>query len=235
MARFFINRPIFAIVVSLIIVLVGLISMFNLPVAQYPQISPPTIRVSATYNGASASIINETVAQIIEEQINGVDGMDYMSSTSSDTGAYSLQVIFKLGTDGDIDSVKVQNKVAAANASLPSDVQTNGVTTTKASTDMAMIFALYSPDGKYDRTFLKTYADAYLIDKIKRVHGVGDLTVWGPDYSMRVWVNPAKLAELGMTVSDVVTAIEEQNQQSLALQLKAFMQLNIDSQTISAN
>ncbi|WP_196592467.1 efflux RND transporter permease subunit [Pectinatus frisingensis] len=216
MARFFINRPIFAIVVSLIIVLVGLISMFSLPVAQYPQISPPTIRVSATYNGASASIINETVAQIIEEQVNGVDGMDYMSSTSSDTGAYSLQVIFKLGTDGDIDSVKVQNKVAAANASLPSDVQTNGVTTTKASTDMAMIFALYSPDGKYDRTFLKTYADAYLIDKIKRVHGVGDLTVWGPDYSMRVWVNPAKLAELGMTVSDVVTAIKEQNQQAPA-------------------
>ncbi|MBB5336756.1 efflux RND transporter permease subunit [Pectinatus brassicae] len=216
MSRFFINRPIFAIVISLIIVLLGLISMFSLPIAQYPQISPPTVRVSATYNGANASVINETVAQVIEEQVNGVDGMDYMSSTSSDNGSYSLQVVFKLGTDGDIDSVKVQNQISAANASLPSDVQSNGVTTAKASTDMAFIFALSSPKGTYDKTFLKNYADVYLKDKIKRVSGVGDLNVFGSDYSMRVWINPDKIAELGLTVSDLTTAITEQNKQAPA-------------------
>ncbi len=190
--------------------------MFSLPIAQYPQISPPTVRVSATYNGANASVINETVAQVIEEQVNGVDGMDYMSSTSSDNGSYSLQVVFKLGTDGDIDSVKVQNQISAANASLPSDVQSNGVTTAKASTDMAFIFALSSPKGTYDKTFLKNYADVYLKDKIKRVSGVGDLNVFGSDYSMRVWINPDKIAELGLTVSDLTTAITEQNKQAPA-------------------
>lgn len=190
--------------------------MFSLPIAQYPQISPPTVRVSAAYNGANASVINETVAQVIEEQVNGVDGMDYMSSTSSDNGSYSLQVVFKLGTDGDIDSVKVQNQISAANASLPSDVQSNGVTTAKASTDMAFIFALSSPKGTYDKTFLKNYADVYLKDKIKRVPGVGDLNVFGSDYSMRVWINPDKIAELGLTVSDLTTAITEQNKQAPA-------------------
>ncbi|WP_196604230.1 efflux RND transporter permease subunit [Pectinatus haikarae] len=216
MARFFINRPIFAIVISIIIVLVGLISMLSLPIAQYPQISPPTIRVSATYNGASANVINETVAQVIEEQVNGVEGMDYMSATSSDNGSYSLQVVFNVGSDGDIDSVKVQNKVASANSSLPSNVQTNGVTTTKSSSDMAMVFSLYSPNGTYDSIFLKNYADVYLTDKIKRVSGVGDVTVFGSDYAMRIWLNPAKLAELGLTATDVISLIQEQNQQAPA-------------------
>lgn len=216
MARFFINRPIFAIVISIIIVLVGLISMFSLPIAQYPQISPPTIRVSATYNGASANVINETVAQVIEAQVNGVEGMDYMSATSSDNGSYSLQVVFNVGSDGDIDSVKVQNKVAAANSSLPSNVQTNGVTTTKSSTDMAMVFSLYSPNGTYDSTFVKNYADVYLTDKIKRVAGVGDITVFGSDYAMRIWLNPDKLSELGLTANDIITLIQEQNQQAPA-------------------
>lgn len=216
MARFFINRPIFAIVIAIVMVLLGLISMLTLPIAQYPQISPPTIRVSATYNGASASVINETVAQVIEQQVNGVENMDYMSATASDNGTYSLQVVFGVGTDGDIDSVKVQNKVAAANSSLPQNVQTNGVTTSKSSTDMAMVFALYSPNGSYDEVFLKNYADVYLIDKIKRVPGVGDVTVFGSEYSMRVWLNPAKLAELGMSATDVIGIIQEQNQQAPA-------------------
>lgn len=216
MARFFINRPIFAIVVSIIIVLIGLISMFSLPIAQYPQISPPTIRVSATYNGASANVINETVAQVIEEQVNGVEGMDYMSATSSDNGTYSLQVVFGVGSDGDIDSVKVQNKVAAANSSLPSNVQTNGVTTTKSSTDMAMVFSLYSPNNSYNHTFLKNYADVYLTDKIKRVPGVGDVTVFGSEFSMRIWLNPDKLSELGLTANDIIAVVQEQNQQAPA-------------------
>ena len=132
MAKFFIHRPIFAIVISVMIVIVGTIAGFSLPIAQYPQISPPTVAVSASYTGASAAVVNETVAQVIEEQINGTQGMDYMSSTSDDTGRYSLSVTFEVGTDGDMDAVKVQNNAAGANASLPSSVQSDGVTTRKS-------------------------------------------------------------------------------------------------------
>ena len=133
MAKFFIHRPIFAIVIALIIVIGGTLAGFSLPIAQYPQISPPTVSVSASYTGASAAVVNETVAQVIEEQINGTQGMDYMSSTSDDTGRYSLSVTFDVGTDGDMDAVKVQNNAAGANASLPSAVQSAGVTTRKSS------------------------------------------------------------------------------------------------------
>lgn len=216
MSRFFINRPIFAIVVSLIIVILGIIAAFNLPVAQYPQISPPTIRVSTTYTGANADTVDETVAQVIEQQVNGVEGMDYMSSTSSNDGRYSLSVVFKLGTDGDMDSVKVQNYASTAEPNLPSDVQAYGLTTRKASTDMAMVLSLTSPNGTYNDVFLKNYADIYLVDKIKRVPGVGDLNVFGADYAMRLWINPDKLAELGLTVADIISAVEEQNVQAPA-------------------
>ena len=129
MSKFFIHRPIFAIVISIIIVIVGILAAFQLPIAQYPQISPPTVSVGTTYTGANASVINDTVAQIIEQQVNGTQGMDYMSSNSDDSGRYSLSVVFETGTDGDMDAVKVQNNVAIANASLPSDVQQVGVTT----------------------------------------------------------------------------------------------------------
>ena len=216
MSKFFIHRPIFAIVVSLIIVILGVISAVQLPIAQYPQISPPSISVSTTYTGANAAVVNQTVAQIIEQQVNGTQGMDYMSSNSDDTGNYSLSVKFKLDTDGDMDAVKVQNNVAIANASLPSDVQSVGVTTTKASSDMALMVALVSPNSTYDRVFLKNYADIYLLDKIRRVKGVGDVSIFGSDYSMRVWLNPDKLAELGLTVADVSSAIKEQNVQAPA-------------------
>lgn len=216
MSRFFINRPIFAIVISLIIVIIGTISAFNLAVDKYPQISPPTISVSTTYTGANADTVNETVAQVIEQQVNGVEGMDYMSSTSSNDGRYSLQVVFKLGTDEDMDSVKVQNNASTAEPSLPTDVQTYGLTTRKASSDMAMVLTLSSPNGTYDDVFLKNYADIYLVDKIKRVPGVGDLNVFGADYAMRLWINPDKLAELGLTVADVISAVKEQNVQAPA-------------------
>ena len=216
MSKFFINRPIFAIVISLIIVILGVISAVQLPIAQYPQISPPTISVGTSYTGANASVVNQTIAQVIEQQVNGTQGMDYMSSNSDDTGRYSLSVTFKLGTDGDMDSVKVQNNVAIANASLPSDVQSVGVTTKKASSDMALMVSIYSPNGTYDRTFMKNYADIYLMDKIKRVSGVGDVNIFGADYSMRVWLNPDKLAELGLTVANVTSAIKEQNIQAPA-------------------
>ncbi len=216
MSRFFINRPIFAIVIALIIVILGTLSAFNLPVAQYPQISPPTVSVSTTYTGANADTVNETVAQIIEENVNGVEGMDYMTSTATNDGTYRLQVVFKLGTDGDMDSVKVQNYASTAEPSLPTDVKTYGLTTRKASTDMAMVIAIDSPNGTYDNVFLKNYATVYLLDKIKRVSGVGDVNVFGSDYAMRIWLNPDKLAELGLTVADVVSAVEEQNVQAPA-------------------
>ena len=216
MSKFFIHRPIFAIVISIIIVILGAISATQLPIAQYPQISPPTISVSTTYTGANAAVVNETVAQVIEQQVNGTQGMDYMSSNTDDTGSYSLSVTFKTGTDGDMDSVKVQNNVAVANASLPSDVQSIGVTTKKASNDMAYMLSIYSPDGSYDRAFMKNYADIYILDKIKRVPGVGDVQIFGSDYAMRVWLNPDKLAELKLTVADVTSALNEQNVQALA-------------------
>ncbi len=216
MSKFFIHRPIFAIVIALIIVIVGLLSAVQLPIAQYPQISPPTISVGTTYTGANASVVNETVAQIIEEQVNGTQGMDYMSSNSDDTGRYSLTVTFNVGTDGDMDSVKVQNNVAIANASLPADVQKIGVTTKKSSNDMALMVSLYSPKGNYDRAFMKNYATIYLLDKIKRVAGVGDVQVFGADYSMRIWLNPDRLAELGLTIDNVTDAIKEQNVQAPA-------------------
>ena len=216
MAKFFIHRPIFAIVIALIITLVGLLAAIQLPIAQYPQIAPPTISVSTTYTGANAGVVNETIAQVIEQQVNGTDGMDYMSSNSDDTGRYSLQVVFEVGTDGDMDSVKVQNNVAIANASLPSDVQRQGVTTRKASNEMALFLSMYSPTGEYDRAFMKNYADIYLMDEIKRVDGVGDVQIFGSDYSMRIWLNPDKLAEYDLTVSDVSAAINEQNLQAAA-------------------
>ena len=216
MAKFFIHRPIFAIVIALIIVLVGILAGLQLPIAQYPQISPPTISVSTNYTGANAEVVDQTIAQVIEQQVNGTQGMDYMSSNSDDTGRYSLSVVFEVGTDSDMDSVKVQNNVAVANASLPSAVQAVGVTTRKSSNQMALMLSIYSPDGRYDRAFMKNYADIYLMDEVKRVDGVGDIQIFGADYSMRIWLNPDKLAQLDLTIPQVISAINEQNQQAAA-------------------
>lgn len=216
MVRFFINRPIFAIVLALIIVIMGTLAAFQLPIAQYPQISPPTISVSTNYTGANASVVNQTVAQVIENQVNGTQGMDYMNSSSDETGAYKLTVRFGLDSDSDNAAVKVQNNVAIANASLPADVQAAGVTTKKSSNDMTMVLAIYSPNQSYDRIFLKNYADAYLLDKIKRVKGVGDISIFGSDYAMRIWMNPDKMATRGLTVTDISNAVKKQNVQAPA-------------------
>ncbi|WP_312202451.1 efflux RND transporter permease subunit, partial [Anaerospora hongkongensis] len=216
MAKFFIERPIFAIVLSIMIVVAGAIAGLRLPVAQYPQIQPPTVSVAATYVGANAEVVNQTVAQVIEEQINGVQGMNYMSSNSDDSGAYSLEVVFDLGVDGDIAAVKVQNSVAQANAALPADVTAAGITTKKASSDMAMMLSFYSPKGFYDNTFLTNYFNVYLKDAIKRVNGVGDVMILGADFSRRIWLNPDRMAELGLTIADVIDAVKEQNVQAPA-------------------
>ena len=216
MSKFFINRPIFAIVIAIVITMVGILAMVNLPIARYPQISPPTVLVSAHYTGATAQIVNDTVASVIETQIIGVQDMDYMSSTSTSNGTYSLTVQFNQGTDADMDTVNTQNRVQQAVASLPSEVQQVGVTTTKSSGDMALIFSLNSPNGTYDKTFLKNYGTNYLMDPIKSVKGVGSVQEFGSDYAMRVWLDPAKMAKLGVTMSQVTSAIRAQNLQAAA-------------------
>lgn len=211
MSSFFIRRPIFAIVISIIIVILGALSLLSLPIAQYPQISPPTVNLSTTYTGANATIVNQTVAQVIEDQLKGVDDMSYMSSTSSNDGSYSLSVVFRLDSDGNTDAINVQNDANLAKNSLPSDVQTQGLTVRRSSGDMVLMANLYSPNGTYNQAFLKNYADIYLLDKIQRIDGVGNVNTFGSSYAMRVWLNPEKLAERGLTVSDVVSAIKEQN------------------------
>ena len=211
MSSFFIRRPIFAIVISIIIVILGALSLLSLPIAQYPQISLPTVNLSTTYTGANATIVNQTVAQVIEDQLKGVDDMSYMSSTSSNDGSYSLSVVFSLDSDGNTDAINVQNDANLAKNSLPSDVQTQGLTVRRSSGDMVLMANLYSPNGTYNQAFLKNYADIYLLDKIQRIDGVGNVNTFGSSYAMRVWLNPEKLAERGLTVSDVVSAIKEQN------------------------
>lgn len=222
MSSFFIRRPIFAIVISIIIVILGVLSLLSLPIAQYPQISPPTVNLSTTYTGANATIVNQTVAQVIEDQLKGVDDMSYMSSTSSNDGSYSLSVVFSLDSDGNTDAINVQNDANLAKNSLPSDVQTQGLTVRRSSGDMVLMANLYSPNGTYNQAFLKNYADIYLLDKIQRIDGVGNVNTFGSSYAMRVWLNPEKLAERGLTVSDVVSAIKEQNMSAPATQEKQY-------------
>lgn len=216
MSKLFINRPIFAIVISIMITLVGVLAMLSLPVARYPQISPPQVRVNTAYIGASSQVVADTVASVIEQQIIGVQNMDYMVSNSTSDGTYSLTVQFEQGTDADMATVNTQNRVARATASLPSEVQAMGVTTTKSSGDMAMVFSLDSPNKTYDALFLKNYGTNYLLDELKSVSGVGNVQEFGSDYAMRVWMNPAKMAQHGVTVNEVVSAINGQNVQAAA-------------------
>ena len=216
MAKFFIHRPVFAIVIAIIISLIGIIAGLNTPIAQYPNISPPTINVNAYYTGANASVVNQSVAQVIENRVNGTQGMDYMTSNSNDDGSYALNVFFEVGSDGDMDSVKVQNNVATANSSLPETVIESGVTTAKSSQDMSMVFAFYCDNGLYDTAFIKNYADIYIADDLKRIKGVGQVQILSADYALRVWINPEKLANFGLTVADVQSAIKTQNAQAAA-------------------
>ena len=214
MAKFFIDRPIFAIVVSIFIVLGGLIAGFNLPIAQYPQITPPTINVSANYNGANAEVVEQSIAQVIELQVNGTEGMVTMDSTSADNGVYSLNVKFELGKDADLASVQTQNRVTQANAQLPTEVTSSGIVTKKATPDRAMIFALWSPNGTYDRGFMKNYGSIYLVEELKRVKGVGTIQEFGSDYAMRIWLQPDKMAQLGVTTTAIAAALKDQNVQA---------------------
>ena len=216
-SHFFISRPIFAAVISIVIVLAGGIAAFQLPIAQYPEIAPPTVVVRAVYPGANPKVLAETVATPIELEVNGVEDMLYMSSISTSDGVMSLTVTFKLGTDLNIAQVLVQNRVAIALPKLPEEVRRLGVTTTKKSTDLTMVAHLISPDSSRDELYLGNYAFLQVKDQLARIAGVGDVTLLGArDYSMRVWLDPEKLASRNMTAGDVVRAIREQNLQVAA-------------------
>jgi len=216
MAKFFIERPIFAIVLSIIITLAGLIAGFNLPIAQYPQITPPQVNVSTTYQAANAKVVEQTVAELIELQVNGIQNMVSMLSTSANDGTYNLNVKFELGQDPDMATVQTEERVAQANASLPAAVSQSGIITRKVSPETAFVFALWSPNGTYDSTFLKNYGDINLVEDLKRVPGVGNISESGADFGMRVWLDPDKMAQLGVTTTDISNAITEQNVQAPA-------------------
>ncbi len=215
-ARFFIDRPVFAIVISIVILIAGIIAIPALPIAQYPEIVPPTVIVTASYPGASAQTVAETVAAPIEQQISGVEGFLYQSSNSTD-GAYNLTVTFKLGTNLDTAQVQVQNRVSIAQPQLPADVQRIGLTVKKASPDITLAIRLYSPKKTYDRLYLSNYALLQLRDELARLPGVGDVRIFGSrDYAMRIWLDPQKLSDLNLTATDAVNAIREQNLQVAA-------------------
>ncbi len=216
-SHFFIDRPIFAWVVSIITVIIGGLAYFNLPVALYPEIAPPTIVVSAAYPGAGPQVISDTVATPLEQEINGVENMLYMSSQCTADGEMSITITFKLGTDLDEAQVLVQNRVALAEPRLPEEVRQIGVSTTKSSPDLLMVVHLLSPDDTYDQLYIANYASLKVLDVLRRIEGVGQLAVrGGSDYNMRVWLDPERLASLNMTPGDVVAALQEQNVQVAA-------------------
>ncbi|WP_226665624.1 efflux RND transporter permease subunit [Microbulbifer aggregans] len=213
----FIRRPRFALVISILITLAGLLSLPMLPIAQFPDISPPTVMVSASYPGASAEVMRDSVAVPIESQVNGVEGMQYMSSTSSNDGTYTLTVTFESGYDGDIAQVNVQNRVQQATPSLPSEVTRSGVTVEKRSNTILMTVNLFSPEDKFDTLFLANYGEIFIADELARVDGVSDVEILGAqNYAMRLWLNPDKMAALDVTAGDVIAAVQAQNLQVAA-------------------
>ncbi|MDR3179358.1 MAG: multidrug efflux RND transporter permease subunit [Holosporaceae bacterium] len=215
--RFFIDRPIFATVVSLIIVLAGIVSMMNLPVEQYPNLSPPTVSVQTNYPGASPEVISETVLAPLEQKINGVEDMIYMNSSASSNGGASITIFFKVGADPDKAMINVNNRVQMVTATLPEDVRRLGVTVNKRSSSILEVLCIYSNDNRYDSTYIGNYAILNVVDHIKRIEGVGDVNVMAAnDYSIRVWLKPDKMAKMKLTTNDVVNAIYTQNMQRSA-------------------
>ena len=221
-SRFFIARPVLANVLALVFVLVGLVALFQLPTAQYPNVVPPTIQVSTRYAGASAQTLIDTVALPIEQQVNGVEDMIYMQSTSASDGTYTLTVTFEIGTDPDKAQILVQNQVSAAIASLPPAVQSQGVTVEKRASSFLEFIALVSPDSRFDSLFLSNYAVINVQNELARLKGVGAVTIFGAgQYAMRVWMNPDLLQARGLLPSDVINAIQQQSQEVTAGQVGA--------------
>jgi len=216
-ARFFIDRPIFATVLSLVIVIAGLAAMRILPIAQYPEVAPPTVTITANYPGASAETLAKTVAAPIEEQLNGIDGLLYFNSSSASNGQTVITATFETGTDIDQAVLNVNNRVSVAEPRLPEELRRNGILVQKRSNDILLVVALNSPDNSYDTLFLSNYATMNVVDALKRAPGVGDVIIFGArDYSMRIWIDPGKLAQLGLTTADVAQAIRAQNAQYVA-------------------
>lgn len=212
-SRFFIDRPIFAAVISIVITLAGAIAVFNLPLSQYPPVTPPTVQVECNYPGASAQVVSQTIGAPIEQSVNGVENMLYMSSQSTNDGSYSLTITFRPGVDLNLAQVLVQNRVNLAMPSLPESVRQTGVTTKKRSPDILLTVSLNSPDGRFDQLYLSNYAVLHLVDELARLPGISECRVFGQrDYSMRIWLDPDKLAARDLTASDVISAIREQNQ-----------------------
>ena len=212
--RTFIERPILSAVISISIVVVGIIGLFTLPVEQYPDIAPPTIQVSTSYFGASAETLQKSVIAPLEEAINGVENMTYMTSTASNAGVVDITVYFKQGTDPDMAAVNVQNRVSKATGQLPAEVTQVGVTTSKRQTSILQMFSLYSPDDSYDEKFLSNYISINLKPAILRIQGVGDMMIMGGDYSMRIWMKPDVMAQYKLIPSDVTQVLAEQNIES---------------------
>jgi len=219
-SRFFIQRPIFATVIAIVTVIAGLVAVAVLPIEQYPPITPPTVEVSTVYPGGNAAVVAETVAAPIEQEVNGVEGMIYMSSTSASDGSYKLTVTFNIGTNLDMAQVLVQNRVAVAEPKLPEEVKRQGITTKKKSTNIILMVTLTSPDGRYDSLYLSNFATLRIKDQLSRIYGVGDVMIFGSsNYSMRIWLDPEKLKSRNLTTQDVVNAIREQNVQVAAGQI----------------
>ncbi|MGE3915320.1 MAG: efflux RND transporter permease subunit, partial [Hyphomicrobiaceae bacterium] len=213
-SHFFIDRPIFAAVLSVVMVILGAVAFGRLPIAQYPEIAPPVINITGQYPGASADVVASTVVAPLEQQINGVERMLYISSNSTGDGSFSISVTFELGTDLDVAQVQVQNRVATATPRLPADVRNIGVTVNKASPDLMMVVHLYSPDNSRDTLFISNFASIQVTDALTRIEGVGSITVFGNrEYSMRVWLDPDRLQSLDLTSADVVAALQGQNVQ----------------------
>ena len=213
-SHFFVDRPIFATVLSIVLVLVGGIAYLALPIAQYPEIAPPNIVVRASYPGANAETVAATVATPLEQEINGVEDMLYMSSSSTSDGALQITLTFKLGTDLNNAQVLVQNRVASAEPRLPEDVRRLGVVTRKASPDLLMVIFLYSPDGSRSPEYISNYATLNIRDRLARLDGVGDARIFGArDYGMRVWIDPDKAAAHNLTAGEIVAALRAQNVQ----------------------
>jgi len=237
-SKFFIDRPIFAGVLSILLLLAGVLALFQLPISEYPEVVPPSVVVRAQYPGANPKVIAETVASPLEESINGVENMLYMQSQANSDGNLTVTVNFKLGVDPDKAQQLVQNRVAQALPRLPEDVQRLGVTTIKSSPTLTMVVHLISPDDRYDMTYLRNYAVLNVKDRLARIQGVGEVGLFGSgNYAMRVWLDPQKVAQRGLTAAEVVRAIREQNVQVAAGVIGASpsgpdvpLQLNVNAQ-----